>query len=142
MACGLLIDWNVTLVRIMTLFGVSWILLMLTIYAVFPMEPKTKYVVIGMGFSGKGRSSDYKDPRIDMDQIIYTFTSDRYLIDVNPRVCAAKIICARLLLIISYVRSSMVPANKDHKQCWLSLVINSRSTDLASSLGTNGFVKY
>ena len=57
----------------MTLFGVSWILLMLTIYAVFSMEPKTKYIVIGMEFSGKGRSSDNQYPRNEVDQIIDTF---------------------------------------------------------------------
>ena len=31
--------------------------------------------------------------------------------------------------------------NKDHKQCLLSLVVNSGITDLASNLGTNGLVK-
>ena len=46
---------------------------MLTIYAVFSMEPKTKYIVIGMEFSGKGRSSDNKYPRNEVDQIIDTF---------------------------------------------------------------------
>ena len=31
--------------------------------------------------------------------------------------------------------------NKDHQQCSLSLVVNSGTTDLALSLGTNGPVK-
>ena len=31
--------------------------------------------------------------------------------------------------------------NGDHQQCWLSLVVNSGTTDLASSSGTNRIVK-